>query len=545
MKNNDLKTDQDFERELKNKMNELSASVDCFDRISARAFPENGSDFSDSEFTVSDLENVTGRSRSIPFLKWAAVAAAAVLFVGVIPKTAFFYNFFANLSNDSDKLYRSVVSEITSETEEHEYAVYDMPLEEYIKNDVLITPLYSCPFEECEKTGMSVRIFIRKADTSLTNQIYAVEYTGEYAESNIIAAAKSKATFTDEEIEDIEKSSGTIWRQSNDADTAALNIVRIQSSEDSSYATENIVSSASFSYNIFFKDNKISLSEPETTYFPLETTVIYYPKDEGGYFYDMSCTIPEKEEGYYEPDERLWKTSLYYDGSSAFPEESGSEFERTELFNAETDEDVHMLNKANVVNQPDDDENQAVGSIDIFLNEYDRSELLTSFDIPYGDVTFYIQSMRLYSSSSSDVGLKFKFNGSAKSSSISLNGLETVKGSYTAKSEEAIQKEISQLEEERRQAEENASKAAAVEEEASKAAEAEKELTDRAKAEEAARAVEEYNSSELASIIAEEASKVAAEEQAAQEASAAADEKELSYIDEMLKSSAPTEPKTE
>ncbi|HOR21989.1 MAG TPA: hypothetical protein PLY43_04645, partial [Ruminococcus sp.] len=76
MKDNGF-NDQEFQELLKKKMNELSDSVDCFDKISARAFPKDQLDFSAGEFTVSDLENVTGRKRRLPALKWAAIGAAA------------------------------------------------------------------------------------------------------------------------------------------------------------------------------------------------------------------------------------------------------------------------------------------------------------------------------------------------------------------------------------------------------------------------------------------------------------------------------------
>ena len=68
-KKNDIVGEQEFEKHLKEKMNELSSSVKCFDKISSRAFPEKDSDFSDSECTVIDLENVTGRHRAAPFQK--------------------------------------------------------------------------------------------------------------------------------------------------------------------------------------------------------------------------------------------------------------------------------------------------------------------------------------------------------------------------------------------------------------------------------------------------------------------------------------------
>ena len=61
VKNSDYIENPEFEKLLKNKMNELSENVDCFDKIAERAYMSDNVDFSDSEFTVTDLENVTGK----------------------------------------------------------------------------------------------------------------------------------------------------------------------------------------------------------------------------------------------------------------------------------------------------------------------------------------------------------------------------------------------------------------------------------------------------------------------------------------------------
>ncbi len=59
---NEKTENREIENILKSKMNELSESVDCFDKISARVFPEKNQDFSESGFTISDLENKIGRA---------------------------------------------------------------------------------------------------------------------------------------------------------------------------------------------------------------------------------------------------------------------------------------------------------------------------------------------------------------------------------------------------------------------------------------------------------------------------------------------------
>ena len=212
MKDNRINGADELEKELRNKMSELSSNVDCFEKISARAFPETDQDFSDSELTVSDLENVTGRRRAVPVLKWVSIAAAAVVCIGVLPRTVFFQEFMADLGTDSNRKYRDMISEIQRETEVNDYKVYDMPLSEYIEDDILISPLYSCPFEAENTDDINVRVFVREIEGVPTNQIYAVEYTGDYNESNFLAAAESKAKFTNKDIEAI----GDISTEVND-----------------------------------------------------------------------------------------------------------------------------------------------------------------------------------------------------------------------------------------------------------------------------------------------------------------------------------------
>ena len=186
MKDKNIKGDPVFENELRDKMKELSSNVDCFDKISARAFPEKDSDFSDSEFTVSDLENVTGKHRAAPVLKWIAAAAAVVICVGVLPKTAFVQDFLSNFRKDGDDKYRQIVSEILSETEEHTYDIYDMTLKEYIAYDILVDPLYRSPFEDSDNEDIRVRFFVRTVHlTFLPIRSMQLSTRGEFSRSNI------------------------------------------------------------------------------------------------------------------------------------------------------------------------------------------------------------------------------------------------------------------------------------------------------------------------------------------------------------------------
>lgn len=327
-KKNDIVGEQEFEKHLKEKMNELSSSVKCFNKISSRAFPEKDSDFSDSEFTVSDLENVTGRRKAVPVLKWTAVAAAIVLFVGILPQTAFVQEFLSNLGRDRDNKYRSVLAEISRETSEHTYKIYDMTLEDYIKKDVLVTPFYSCPFCEREKEDINVRVYVRTLDDIPTNQIYAVEYAGDYSEANILAAAESKAKFTDEDVESIDLDNG--FYDSDNEMHKVINSCFMGSKRDAVLDSDgNAVYLASFSRNDLFK--------LDDTVYDLTTDVIYYrtaADDSGVYYYDIrsyqynngkAAAVPVPE------SDKLWKRSLNFDGSSAMPKSSASLFNKKEL----------------------------------------------------------------------------------------------------------------------------------------------------------------------------------------------------------------------
>lgn len=328
-KKNDISGDKELEKLLKDKMNELSSTVDCFDRISAKAFPERASDFSDSEFTVSDLENVTGRRRAAPVLKWTAAAAALALCIGVIPNTRLGQEFLANMGSSEENPYRSIISEIKAETEEHTYKVYDMTLSEYSAADVMVTPLYSCPFEAGTADDINVRVFVRSINGIPTNQIYAVEYAGDYSEANFLAAAKSKAEFTDTDIEALGDS---LKFGSGSEVLTAVNVFFKDNGGEFVNKQGNIVTVASFDYSHIFKD------ENETRL--LSTQVLYSNEIEAPevYYYDMITTRYDSETLDFSavqlPDRtELWECSVNFDGSDAMPEKDSSTFIRADYFN--------------------------------------------------------------------------------------------------------------------------------------------------------------------------------------------------------------------
>ena len=349
MKDNRINGERDPEKELRDKMSELSSNVDCFEKISARAFPEKYQDFSDSELTVSDLENVTGKRRAVPVLKWVSVAAAAAACIGVLPRTVFFQEFMSNVGTDTNDRYRSIISEIQRETEKNTYKVYDMPLSEYIADDVLVSPIYSCPFEAEDTDGVNVRVYVREINGVPTNQVYAVEYTGSYSEANYLAAAESKAKFTDEDIDSI----GGMRLETNDNEAymAACNAFTGDKYCLLTDKEGNRATAASYSFVSYFKDDKdVMAANTQVLYCYYQDTDKVYRNivsDESEkYYYDVMMTCYDsKSDSYvkYELPEakKLWKTSLNYDGSNAMPKESKSVFNKKEFFanTAECDND--------------------------------------------------------------------------------------------------------------------------------------------------------------------------------------------------------------
>jgi len=358
----------DIENILKTKMNELSDSVDCFDRISARAFPQEEQVFSEEGYTVSGLENITGRSRKPRLLKWSAVAAAAVVCIAVLPRTGFIRQVFTNCGFGSiKKSYTRLITEINSELENGSYTVIDVPLDYYIENDVLVTPLFSCPFEDCGKEDANVKLFIKQIDGINTTQMYAALYTGTYSENNIIAAAESDFKFTEAEtamtFDDVENrisystALGSLFKTNDDG---------LLTDSDG-----NCVSLASFENNVITKD--------ESGVKKLTSEIFYGHTEDSKYFYDI---LPYNYENELPPRDEMWKKSVYFNGNSAFPEESRSGFTRTELFNesantSQTDSECEYVYPFDTISDNDqftDDE--------LFLKGSDSGKQLCAVRIP-------------------------------------------------------------------------------------------------------------------------------------------------------------------
>lgn len=333
MKKNEFNSNQEFEKILKEKMNELSTSVNCFDRISSRAFPEKDSDFSDCGFTVSDLENVTGRRRKLPALKLLSVAAAIVLCIGVIPKIALINSLKYSMDKcDNKNNYSNIILEINKEIQNGDYYICDLPLYSYLSHDVLVTPMYRCPFEECDE-NMNVRIFIKTIGGIRTNQIYAVEYYGTYSEDNIVAAAETGVNFSEKETAELENNFNYFFVSEDECSNAVSTAFignDIGALSNNNGAT---ISAASFSDFSFYKKGKSVRS--------VRTDVVYYRYDNpDNYFYDLKVTDSSGEE--IQISENSWKRSVDCDGNPVNADRNSNVMIRTDLFtgNYENSSDI-------------------------------------------------------------------------------------------------------------------------------------------------------------------------------------------------------------
>ena len=339
---NEQNGNQDFEKLLREKMAELSESVNCFDKISARAFPKEDVDFTESEFTVSGLENVTGRESRFRVLKRMTALAVAALVIAVLPQTTPVRKLLANLMPDRcNRTFCDMTEEIQTEMSKNVYTVFDVPLEDYIENDLMITPMAGCPFEDSGQEDVSVRIYIRTIDNIFTNQVYAEEYTGTYSETNIMAVASTKAEFTDDDINTIKNGDyqNHFPKFDDDKNYVNLSIGRFINTSDNG---------ACFAYYfempMYFKsEDEIFLADQAFTYGIDKTT------GQTKFFYDT--TVPDADGGEitlpeYSDVNSVWDKSIYYTGQSAIPENNNSVFVKKDIFDTEILSTEAELSKA-------------------------------------------------------------------------------------------------------------------------------------------------------------------------------------------------------
>lgn len=325
----------EFEELLKSKMNELADSVDCFDKITKRAYPRQDADFADGELTVCELENVTGKKNFFRFMPAVAVMAACALCLFFLPENGSFVDFVSSYFGKSDeKAYREIINEIKEETADFNYETYDCPLSEYISNDVIITPLFSCPFEESSEDELSVRIFVKMCGSIPTNQVYAVVYEGNYSDGDYIAAAESSAKFTQEEIARLAENV-TI-----NALPPALKVENeLIGRNESNFADTdgNDITLAGFDFSCFYKQNdKTSLIMGNLAYYTINNAnsdthyydVSAYSNYNGNQFESFDLFEPSE---IYDPAV-MWENVLYFNGDSARADSELSDFVNKKLF---------------------------------------------------------------------------------------------------------------------------------------------------------------------------------------------------------------------
>lgn len=368
--NNDFNRDQELEKRLKDKMNDLSSSLECFDKISARAFPKKEQDFSDDEFVITELETVTGKRKHISLLKALAAAAAAVVCIAILPKAGIIDRVIDDISPQS-QAFNEILEELYSETNKCEYFTYDVPLDFYAKYDFLVTPYNSCPFEysgeSTENTdngnnsdnlqadnNIMVRIFVKTIYDYQTQQIYAVEYCDNYDEQNIIAIAESKLKFDFDLGNNITENGNTDDSLQTQSSFDSINVFNeFQNSNviPEIYSTLQVFCNHNDHNNLCDPDgNVITLAETsfrclaktsDNSFRPVLTSIIYghyTEQDQDDYFYDMRSFTTNMD--IVDTGERhdSWEKSVYRDGSSAAPALCSSSFTHMDIFDIQSKE---------------------------------------------------------------------------------------------------------------------------------------------------------------------------------------------------------------
>lgn len=409
MKQNDNKNSE-FENMLRNKMDELASSVDCFDKISKKAFPDTNISFSENETTVSDLENVTGRKKHFRLLPAAALAVAFALCIFFLPKNERFMNFvYSNIANSSDShKFKDLINEISDETDEYTYSYFDCSLDDYINHDLLITPLYNCPFEQKNRDNINVRIYVKMHGDIPTNQIYAVEYEGAYADGNYIAAADSKAKISKEELDALGDTNKFFYSP----DTASLDLIQKNFSSDDENggfidSSGTPTSIAGFNYKCIYKSDK-------QIYWLSNEIIYYHETDEtyDEYSYDInSYTNIYYDTKYITPPfvENSWNNILYYNGCSAEATRNLSAFNRTQDFISIND-DSDILCEVDCI-MPFETQSESVIEADMsetIIYTYDNNKMSNNTSIIIPPVNPALkQNFRIYlPGSNSNIELK-------------------------------------------------------------------------------------------------------------------------------------------
>lgn len=346
---NENKNGSSFEEMLRKQMKALSDNVDCYDEIVSKVFPERSISYSSGGFIdpEEETETVPPKKHISAVIKFGAAAAAVLIAFALVPK----HITIESMKRDSGKeaalmSYKELLTDLKkAENDASNYTVFEMSLEDYARNDVLIDPLFRCPFDTENMIDAKVKLFIRKNLYFNTNEAYAVEYTGDYNENNFIAIASSGVKFTEKELSEFDS------MYENEAAEAYLKTLFCPEGErlcgiaaehhfkgaENGGLTDldgNPVSAAAYSFTTLYKD--------DDGIKPVSTSVLYYhdnteTKENPDFRFDTFSFYEDKATDAvveFEPESNFggWEACVYYDGISAFPDENALEENHEELF---------------------------------------------------------------------------------------------------------------------------------------------------------------------------------------------------------------------
>jgi len=227
--------EREFSKKLKNGLDNLSDSVNCFDKISNAVYSknsmaENGAEHNFSEMhnekyanwhTVNGADTVVKKSCTKKHIWRSTLAVAAAccliltfgapLFFSTIPNIGFWKKGSENIAAQQQKEFNAVYQELKSELENvnksWNYVYEDYSENEYNASSLFINPL--CMYNFSGNNNSYIRVYTKvyySSDEEIvepisTNQVYLVKYnvpttTQLPSADSILAIVDTKAKFT-------------------------------------------------------------------------------------------------------------------------------------------------------------------------------------------------------------------------------------------------------------------------------------------------------------------------------------------------------------
>ena len=306
----------EFEKDLRKKLDKLSDSVDCFDKIVKKAYSDDEG-FYEDDFTVASLENVTYQKKRFRFAPVMAVVLVAVTLF-LVPKLKLGNLFSFNTGKSSIERYADLMDELEYELSEYNYVYSDYKMDDFNHLALFINPLYNYQYDNKNTENLYVRVYTKLLtndktsgdNTSYqTNQIYLVEYKDFYSEENIISIIDSKAKFNHDDIEECTNKINADFQSStnninqNFVDFLNINFVPNESNNTSLMYNDNIVAASSFNYKSFYKLNG--------NIYPLLTeTLVINLTNSYCFNYQINCSYMNNE-GKYVDFDTSWLTNQW------------------------------------------------------------------------------------------------------------------------------------------------------------------------------------------------------------------------------------------